>query len=285
MFKSDLGDAIIIDDTNYKSFVKPVGDDGSASGYIPRDHFENPLGSYAGSAPLPPGFLIPRDEWKERIEEMERTKTRVSDLLLRAPDEWLNQYNTNYCWCYAVIHAVMIARFLAGFPWERLSPYSVACIIKNFQNRGGWGSQAIAQIVKTGIASEKFWPMETPSMGQSAKDRANKAAIFQGRQYLEPSREDAAKRKVELFYDLGDRKWDAKMSCLLRRLPVASGYSWMGHEMCSIDPVILPNGDVGCLDMDHYGSNGKYNRRVMSSSRGNADDAVVPVISAPQFDK
>jgi len=122
-------------------------------------------------------------------------------------------------------------------------------------------------------------------MGQSAKDRANKAAIFQGRQYLEPSREDAAKRKVELFYDLGDRNWDAKMSCLLRRLPVASGYNWMGHEMCSIDPVILPNGDVGCLDMDHYGSNGKYNRRVMSSSRGNADDAVVAVVSAPQYDK
>lgn len=284
MFISDLGDALVVDDRNWRDHVQPPqGPLEDGPGFLLRDFEAEPLGSFEGSNTFPRELLIPREEWRERIEEMERTKTRLSDMLSFAPNEWLNQSPTNYCWCYAVVHGVMIIRFTAGLPWERLSPFSVAAPIKQYRNVGGWGSQALAYIVQHGVANEKFWPGETPEMNSSQRQSANMNAIRNGRQYFESSRADAATKKITGFYDLRSRNFEEKMSCLLRRIPVPSGYNWMGHEMCSIDPIIMPNGGFGCLDMDHYGTGGRYNKRAMSESRGTADDQVAPYLSPPQL--
>lgn len=186
------------------------------------------------------------------------------------------------CWCYGVTHAVMIVRMMANHPFERLSPYSAACIIKNFKNVGGWGSQALTQIVKEGLATEFYWPMETPSMSQSECEAANMRAISQGRQYLESSRVDAAKHKVEEFYDIPDRDWLGKMSCIAHRFPVSCGYNWMGHQMCTVGGEVLPSGEIVCIEMDHYGKAGVPNYRTFTQSRGTPDDATVPVVSRLQ---
>lgn len=281
MFVSDLGGATIIDERNWRDFVVPPQADGEPA-YIPRDYDAHPVGSYQGGNPFPAELLIPESEWKERIEEMERKKTRISDMIATAPRRWLNQSPTNYCWCYAVVHAIMIARHIANLPYARLSPFSLACVIKNYRNIGGWGSQALEGAIKWGVADEKFWPQETPEMNSSERSRANMSAINNGRQYFAASRASALEHTVTEFYDLRPRSWKEKISCLLRRMPVASGYNWMGHEMTSIDAVILPNGRVGCTDMDHYGSNGNYNKRAMSESQGTADDGVVPLVSPPK---
>lgn len=283
MFVSDLGGAPIVDDSNWRDHVKPPGQDGSESGFIPRDYDAHPLGSYEGTSPFPSELRYDEKQLKEIFEEQERTKTGLKDMIDTAPQQWLNQSPTNYCWCYAVVHGVMIVRWVAGLPWERLSPFSVAAIIKNFKNNGGWGSQALTHIVKHGVASEKFWPMEAPNMSSRERETANMSAIRDGRQYLESSRIDAAKHVITEFYELDDRDWLGKLSCLARRMPVPSGYNWMGHEMCSIRGVILPNGELGCEDMDHYGSGGKYNSRIMTEKKGTADDAVVPLVSPPRF--
>lgn len=284
MFVSDLGTAPIVGDHNWRDFVKPLNGDGvSESGFISRDLIENPFGCYEGSSSFPSELLYDEKQIKEIIEEQERNQTSLKHIIDRAPPLWLNQSPTNYCWCYAVVHGVMIVRLVAGYPLERLSPYSAACIIKNFKNNGGWGSQALTHIVKYGVASEKFWPMETPEMSSGQRESANMNAIRNGRQYLESSRADAARHVVTEFYELRPRNWLEKLSCLVRRMPVPSGYNWMGHEMCSIRAVILPNGQLGCEDMDHYGSKGKYNSRIMTQSRGTADDQVVPLVSPPAF--
>lgn len=284
-FISDIRGATVIDDRNWRDFVKPPSADGaSESGFIPRDEDRFPLGCYKGTTTVPADMLMDEKQLLEVFEKQEREGTSLKQLIdafnFRG---WLNQNPTNYCWCYAVIHAVMIARMLAGLPIVRLSPYSVAAMIKKGGNYGGWGSQALEYIVEHGIASTAVWPCEDPSMSSSQQSAANMAAIRNWRQYDDESRADAATRKVQEWYDVRPRNFLEKMSLVAHRIPVPSGYNWMGHEMCTIRGVILPNGRLGCEDMDHYGSGGQYNSRVMTASKGTADDAVAPVVSAANY--
>lgn len=264
--------------------------DCSPSGFIPRDEVAQPLGAGEGVTTLPQWVLDQygtKQARKERMAELKAKKMRIQDILtaacVRAVMRFLclNQNPTNYCWCYAVIHAIMIARELAGEPFYRLSPYSVACIVKNFANNGGWGSQACEQAVKDGVATEEFWPMETPAMTSSQRSSANMNAIRNGRQYLASSRANASLKKVTEFWDLKPRSWNEKAAVLCIPMPVASGYNWMGHERCSIDLCELSNGDEGCVDLDSYTSDGSLDLKVLSSGRGAADDAVVPRVITP----
>jgi hypothetical protein len=285
-FVSDLARQLpVVSDDNWRDHVKPPasgGEEFSQTGYQPRDWHVQPLGSAPGSAEFPQHMLWPKETWKERIKELEAKKARISDVLRRACARaenkfiCLNQNPTNYCWCYAVIHAIMAAREVAGEPFVRLSPFSVACLVKNYQNIGGWGSQALARIVQEGVAAEEFWPMERPGMSSGERSSANMNAIRNGRQYLAGSRANAALHKVLEFWDLRPRSWEEMISCLLHPLPVASGRNWMGHERCSLDAVVLENGDTGCVDLDSYTSDGGLDLKILSSSRGAADDAVVP---------
>lgn len=262
----------------------------SPTGYIPRDEVAQPLGAGEGVTTIPQWVL---DEYgtkqarKERMAELKAKKMRIQDILTEACVRQvmrflcLNQNPTNYCWCYAVIHAILIMRELAGEPFLRLSPYSVACLVKNFQNIGGWGSQACEQAVKAGVATEKQWPMERPDMSSSARSAANMNAIRNGRQYVAAAAANARLKVVTEFWDLKPRSWTEKAAVLCIPMPVASGYNWMGHERCSIDLCELSNGDEGCVDLDSYTDDGSLDLKILSSSRGAADDAVVPRVSTP----
>jgi hypothetical protein len=261
----------------------------SKTGFIPRDYADKPLGSLTATTSLPQWALdqYPKETWKERIQELAAKKMRIQDILEiacnRASNPFIcnNQNPTNYCWCYATIHAIMIERELAGEPFFRLSPYSVACIVKNFSNEGGWGGEANAQAVKGGVCTDEFWPMEKPGMSSSERASANMNAIRNGRQYLQSSRPNAALHEVTEFWELKPRNWAEKMAVLLIPLPVASGYNWMGHERCSIDACLMSNGDTGCVDLDSYTSDGKLDLKILASSRGAPDDAVVPRVITP----
>lgn len=279
----ELGEATIVDEANWRDHAQPMnGPDGP--GYLTRDYDKHPVGSYTGSRKFPDELRYDEKQLREIFTEQERTRTSLKHIIDRAPQRWLNQNPTNYCWCYAVVHAVMIARWTANLPFERLSPYSVAAPIKNFRNVGGWGTQALAYIVQHGVSSEEFWPAEKETMNSSQRQAANMAAIRNGRDYFDSSRADAATRKVDEFFDIGDRDWNAKLSCLARRWPVPCGYSWMGHEMTSIRGLVLPSGELAAEDMDHYGIAGAYNSRIMTERRGTPDDACCPVVSNPNYD-
>lgn len=260
----------------------------SVTGYIPRDYGLQPLGSGVGAKLLPQALLdeYPDEKvWKERFKELEAKKMDIPSVLQRAFDkgEWigLNQNPTNYCWCYGVIHAIMIQRLLAGEPFVRLSPYSVACIVKNYSNNGGWGSQALAQTAKDGVADEKFWPMEKPGMTSSQRSAANMNAIRNGKQYFAGSRENAALHKTLEYDDLPQRSWAHKMACLCVPLPIASGYNRIGHERCTIAGVVLSNGGLGAVDLDSYTGDGSPDLKVYAESFGSGEDMVVPRISQP----
>lgn len=267
-FKSTINPSSpFADDANWRDHVKPPQNNDGPN-YIPRDWDAQPLGSIPGTSEFPKELLIPRVEWKERIEEKERTKTQLSDILKASPVKWLIQkspwIHTNYCWAYGVVHGIMAHRVVQNQPYRRLSPTSVAAPIKNYRNQGGWGSQALEFIIKYGVAAEEFWP-------QNRIDQ----------QYFEPSRENAALHKVTEWWDLRSRNFDEKASCLLANMPVPSGYSWMGHEMCSCDLIVLKNGGFGCRDLNSYSSDGTFDEYILTESRGAADDAVVPRTVTP----
>lgn len=287
----------VITDDNWRDAVVPpsaAGDEWSSTGYVPRDEHESPYGSMAGTTSLPPWVMAQygtKQARKERMAELKAKGMRVQDILQRAIERakdhprgkyvGLNQNPTNYCWTYGLIHQIMAERELNGEPFLRLSPYSVACIVKNFQNQGGWGSQACQQVIKEGVATEEFWPMEKPGMSSSERSAANMSAIRNGRQYLASSRANAALKKVSEYWELKPRNWEEKAACLCVPHPVASGYNWMGHERCSIDLCLLSNGDEGCVDQDSYTTDGGLDLKVLASSRGAGDDQVVGLVSSP----
>ena len=153
----------------------------------------------------------------------------------------------------------MIVRMLNNQPYKRLSPASVAAPIKGYRNQGGWGSQALEYIIDHGVSSEEVWP-------QNAIDK----------KYFDGSRDDAAENKVTEWFDLAPNNFDQKASLLLRRIPVPSGYNWMGHEMCSCDLVQLGPGKFGCIDLNSYSSTGAFDPYALTESRGNANDQVAP---------
>lgn len=259
---------VVIDDNNWRQHVNPPSSDRktSSTGFISPDRDSHPFGAISdlfggqGVSALPSKLMVPESEWVERIKEKTAKKELLSDLIIDSTKRgwrWLNQESTNFCWCYAVVHGFMVRWLKMGGSPIRPSPASVAAPIKNYSNQGGWGTQALEWILKYGVATEEFWPQNKIS-----------------RQYYESSRENALLHRLVQAYEIRPRSWGEKMSCLLNDIPVPSGYSWMGHEMCSVDAVILPNGEIGCRDLDSYAkAAGTPNFKVLSRSQGTPDDA------------
>lgn len=282
-----------MDETNFRGFAQPMTstDDGtpqSLSGYIPRDYDLEPLGSGVGAVMADEDVLrtYPDEKvWRARFEELERKGMDIPSILKKkfAAGEWLglNQNPTNYCWCYGTVHAYMIQRLLMGEPFLRMSPYSVACIVKNFSNTGGWGSQALQQMAKEGVATEEFWPQERPGMSSSERSAANMSAIRNGRQYLAGSRENAARHKITEYNDLPERSIAHKMAYLCVPMPIASGYNRIGHERCTIGGLVLSNGGLGYADLDSYTGDGSPDIKVVANSFGSGEDMVIPRVGTP----
>lgn len=213
----------IIDDSNAHVHCQ----DGP-KGYEPRDRSTTPEGSmpFSRSFDIP---KIPRSEWPARIEEMEKTKSRLSDsvILQKLPPK--NQQQTSYCWCNAVVGALEAQRSRSGQPYVNLSPASVAAPIKGYSNQGGWGGEALSYIVKNGISSVEFWPANAISRQyDNAESQANRKL-----------------HKVTEWLDLPSGDFDAVMTCLFYRIPVCVGLNWWGHEVYVLDPVTFGPGDFG----------------------------------------
>lgn len=256
---------IEITDKNFQDYSMPVayidehGGRVSDSGYISRDFEEQPRGSVPEIIPFPDELLIPRDEWKERIEEKERKKQRLTDKCLAAGDIWLNQKPSWYCWCYCVVQGTMAALIEQGDPARRLVPESVAGPIMGYRKKGSWPSKAVEYAARHGIADDTAWMWESHS-------QANSSRYFQG------SRENASLTKPHKWCDVVT--FEQKASLLLRNAPIPSGYGWMGHAMCSADLVIMSNGAFGCLDIDSYARHGRFNTQAIQEDKADGEDMI-----------
>lgn len=203
---------------------------GMSRGLEKRDWEKHPLCGAPYQAPLPASVQVPRDEWDERIEEMERTETRLSDLVRKAGLPCKDQNGTNYCWINAPVHCVEVMLIVQnqmdpdGKPWI-LSPASVGCKIKNFRNQGGWGGEGLEYIVEHGVVPVKLWP------ANAINRQYDTAAAWI----------EAGKFTVKEWYDLRANNFGDKMSAHFHRKPTADGYNWWSHEVTGYDPVIVGN--------------------------------------------
>lgn len=259
---------IIIDDTNAAAFACDFVDQAGelkTRGRLERDWEKEPFAStpHTSAFDLP---LIPRSEWTARIEEMERTKTRLSDLCDAAGLPCLDQNGTNYCWINGPVYCLEAIRVAQGEPLVLLSPASAGAPIKNFRNVGGWGTEGLAWLVENGCCPVENWPA-------NAIDR---------RYYTDENREIAKKYRVTEWWELRPRNLDQLMTCLLHRIPVAVGYNWWSHEVSAIDPVVVGPNDYGIRIRNSWGMSwGDRGYSILKGSKALPDDAVAPRAAIP----
>jgi len=233
---------------------------GGLCGAKPRDFSQFPIGSIpcAAAASFP---LIPRSEWADRIREMERDKSRLSDIITAAKIPCLYQDYTNFCHGFAPTLAIMAKRAFQGQPFVELSGSSVGAPASNFQNVGQFIFEDLKQITNVGCASVEFVPQV-----QVTRDG-----------FTPGWEQDAAKYRVTEWWDLGQRDrtmFDRVMTLLLVREPVCVCLNWWEHAVCFTDPVNLQGGGFGIRFRNSHGPQfGDDGFALLDESRGTPDEA------------
>jgi C1A family cysteine protease len=214
---------IVIDDNNWQQYTVPPA--GREMGLIPRDYNRYPIG-YMGVKLQPFNIpLIPRAQWKQWLAGQKAAKAQLSDFRERGmfgqriPSR--DQDGWGYCWAHSPTSACLLLRAAHNQPYADLSAFSVACIIKNYQNQGGWGSEALEFIADHGIATSDTWPQQSTSRSNDTPEM----------------RAEAAQYKIQEWMDLEPNNVDQLVTCLLLNIPVVSDHNWWGHSICSMDVV------------------------------------------------
>ena len=230
-------------------------------GRYPRNYYTHPFGAPCQPLSLP---LVPRSEWIDRIEQMEKDKSRLSDLILDEGIPEKDQNGTNFCWMFGPVQCVEVTRVLHGMPYESLSPASLACKITNFRNIGGWGTEAMAEIIAQGLVPSSKWP-----------------DIAIDRRYDTPENDLLRDRyKVLEWWDLPPRSLDALATCCFHRIPTAVGFDHWSHEVMACD-VVYYQGKFGIRIRNQWKNWGDRNFGLLLESKAVPDDAIAPRFIIP----
>lgn len=256
----------VIDDATPNDFVF---DPNYARGGEPRDYGVQPMELFASADMIP---LIPKSEWRARIEELDREEAQVDHVILRARAKGrfkdLNQNPFNFCWAHSVTHAVMASREIANLPPVALSAFGLVHLADPARaqgNRGGWCGLAAQAAREKGIPSQATYPQG------KVKQSLNEAIL-----------EDAKKHLVtEDFVDLQKPVWfqnlsfEAVASCLLTGRPCAVDFNWWSHSVCAVKLVEVEAGSFGIVIDNSWGlAWGDQGRGILRGSRAIPDGAI-----------
>jgi hypothetical protein len=219
------------------------------------------LGCLCGRMPYgqAPGFIrsnsvyprIPRSQWKQLIEEGQGTF--LSDLRAHnlAPHD---QGSTLLCWMHGSVRALEILRLWQGQPPLLLSAESAAYTITGGRNRGGYPEEAVRALSTDGACDQTMWPMNQLTPRNAKPDWRLHA------------------QKHVLIRWLDVETWEDQITLAINRVPVAIGLNWWNHLVCQLDPIILPNGEIGIGIDNSWGSDwGDNGYGLLNERHGTAD--------------
>lgn len=236
------------------------------AGYEPRDYSADPTGltGYAAPFNLP---VFSRQEIKERIEELERTKSRLFDLCQQAKMPPLNQGYTNTCWANGAVDGVQVARAAAGKPYVPLSAASVAGPATNFRNWrgspagvGGWCLQATKFLADHGIAPQSMW----------------KNADLNPANNTEEVRQERVKYRVpaDSWLDLPRQQWEPLWTCVLMGWPCPVAHMEWTHATNAITLAIDNRGRINTLVRNSGYGRDQTGHTWLPESFGQPDEAL-----------
>lgn len=226
---------LIIDDNTASDllFLPKVNGRDFSRGAVPRDLAVDPPTMFAPPSDIK---LIPRSEWSARIDEQEEAKSRISDVLLHYSIPSTDQNGHGYCWAYSTVGCVQAVRAINNQPRVRLNPHSVAAVIKNGRDEGGWCGLSAKFLREVGVASFDHWKEHSRDI----------------KQYDDDCKADMAKHRItEDWVDLSKDVYDQNLSfdmlatCLLSLIPCATDFNWWGHSVMACDLVEVEPGDFG----------------------------------------
>ena len=125
----------------------------------PRDKKKVPYGSLPGTISLAEAGvrLIARGEWQPRLAAQKAANAGLKALTYgRVPGS--DQSATSSCWANAATNAGTTNRYTMGLGAELLSAASVSGPVTGYRDRGGWPSEALAFMMKTGAVRDSLWP-------------------------------------------------------------------------------------------------------------------------------
>lgn len=201
----------------------PAPPDGMSMGLEPRPVEFGKLSFAAAWTGTP----LTAAELKEQIAFQKANKTGLIARSKAAGVGIKNQNGTNYCWAFGTVRMVELTRMSMGEEHVPLSPASVACLVKNYRNAGGWGGECLEGIQKWGIAPESLWP-------EHAINRNHDNA---------ESREARKAFNVTDFVDIPDDFYSV-MTLLVRGLPCSVAFDWWRHLVCAVEADVV-NGRLG----------------------------------------
>ncbi len=221
----------IIGDHNYQQYIAPRDPNAQGThGLKPRDYTTHPVGFYA----FAPAFTLPLvndSDVSKMIADQKAAGARLSDFRnvgnAGQPIPSRDQNGRGYCWAHSGVSAHLAARAKAGLPYEDLSAYAVACIIKGYADEGGWGAEGVEFQATRGCPTSKTWPQQSTSRSNDKPETWTEAAKF----------------KYVTWMDLDDSGSNVRrqlITALLHNCPTVVDYNWWSHSICALDLVDGP---------------------------------------------
>lgn len=254
---------LILDDNQQKRLLAEMRSGTYGTGYEPRDYSVDGYGSVG--EPMPESLLIPRSEWPDRIEALEKEGRTTTDIC-KARRLWFkNQGQLPYCWIFCVAHAVEVLRAVQGQGMVSLSPASVGGPVTGYVKRGGWPTKGLEYVVKHGFVPSSMWP-------DTAVDRRYQTAEA-----------DATRRNYSVteWYDIPAniskrQRFDYVASLVLRNIPVPVAHMHLRHAMLAVDLVRQANGRYALRERNSWGN---HKSTMLIDETFGVDEACAPRVA------
>jgi hypothetical protein len=246
----------IIDDENAHLYATPNEDEFRGLDLGLRGPGEYAYGDAA--TPFPEKLLLSWSEIEEWIKDMEKHKTRNSDIIYKHKLPHKDQSNTNFCCVNAVVAAVETVRTRQNQRQVILSPASAGAIIKNFRNVGGWGKEAVEFIAQRGLNEVVDWPANAIDRKYATRSNAEKALNY----------------TVSEWYECAPKNLQQMFSALCRGMVGAGGFLWWGHEVMLADPMWL-DGEPAMRIRNSWKDWGEFGFGILRGNKMKADDCIM----------